>query len=592
MSSDPTPASYRYQEALAPLAQRSDDPKVQKKLSEVLALLDFNSTLNRSLELPEILDLVLFVAMGETRAAWAGLLLRDGEKKCLLPSARRGRGDERWAAIELPEPSIEPEISGVGDPSVSDWAKKVLTLTGSALLVPLVKSTRLVGVLLFGDRGEPYGEDDRLFAESLCVTAAASIDNGRIYKELQTLNRNLSLKVYQLDSLFDIARELNRSPDVDRVREVLMTNAMGHVLTTRAVLLQDGKVVEQRGFTLTPEERARLARVSRELSDISEDQKCSELPEGALRELVSSLELDTVVPLRSGESSHGALLLGARAAGKSLAEEDRDFLRSLASQAAAALDNLRLTREWVEKQKIEKEMALAREIQSRLLPDSEPGIEGWDIAGINIPCLTVGGDYFDYVARGDDRHWLVIADVSGKGTGAALLMASVHAALHALAGVGDISLEALTARLNEIVYSSTEVNRYVTAFFSTLDAKTGEMTYLNAGHCYPLLLRADGDVERLVKGGAVVGMLEELTLGAGETKLEQGDVLVLYTDGLSETTNPDGEEFEDTGIVEVMRSCRGKPSREIMARLVSGIRVFAAAAGLADDLTLMVVQRN
>jgi len=592
MSSDTTPASYRYQEALAPLARRVDDPKVQKKLSEVLALLDFNSTLNRSLELPEILDLVLFVAMGETRAAWAGLLLRDGETKRLLPSARRGRGDERWASLDLPEPPAEPTISGVGDPSVSDWAKSVLTLTGSALLVPLVKSTRLVGVLLFGDRGEPYGEDDRLFAESLCVTAAASIDNGRIYKELQTLNRKLSLKVYQLDSLFDIARELNRSPDIQRVREVLMTNAMGHVLTTRAVLLHDGKVAEQRGFTLSPEERARLERVSRELSEIPEDQKVSELPEGALRDLLSGLELDTVVALRSGESSHGALLLGARAAGKSLAEEDRDFLRSLASQAAAALDNLRLTREWIEKQKIEKEMALAREIQARLLPDSEPGIEGWDIAGINIPCLTVGGDYFDYVPRGDDRHWLVIADVSGKGTGAALLMASVHAALHALAGIGDISLEGLTERLNEIVYSSTEVNRYVTAFFSTLDAKTGELVYLNAGHCYPLLLRTSGDVERLVKGGAVVGMLEELTVGAGKTKLEQGDLLVLYTDGLSETTNPAGEEFEDTGIIEVMRSCRGKASREIMARLVSGVRLYAAEAGLADDLTLMVVQRN
>ena len=592
MSSDQTPASYRYQEALAPLARSIDDPKVQKKLSEVLALLDFNSTLNRSLELPEILDLVLFVAMGETRAAWAGVLLSDGEKKRLVASARRGRSDERWASIELPEPSLKPETWGVGDPNVPDWAKSVLTATGAALLVPLVKSKRLVGVLLFGDRGEPYGEDDRLFAESLCVTAAASIDNGRIYKELQRLNRNLSLKVYQLDSLFDITRELNRSPDVLRVREVLMTNAMGHVLTTRAVLLHDGKVAEQRGFALSPEARAGLERATRELSEIPEDQKVAELPEGALRDLLNGLELDTLVPLRSGESSYGALLLGARAAGKTLADEDRDFLRSLASQAAAAFDNLRLTREWVEKQKIEKEMALAREIQSRLLPDSEPGIEGWDIAGINIPCLTVGGDYFDYVPRGDDRHWLVIADVSGKGTGAALLMASVHAALHALAGVGEISLEALTERLNEIVYSSTEVNRYVTAFFSTLNAKTGEMIYLNAGHCYPLLLRANGDIERLVEGGSVVGMLEELTLGAGETKLEHGDMLVLYTDGLSETTNPDGEEFEAEGIVEVLRSCRGKPSREIMARLVSGVRLYAAEAGLADDLTLMVVQRN
>ena len=146
--------------------------------------------------------------------------------------------------------------------------------------------------------------------------------------------------------------------------------------------------------------------------------------------------------------------------------------------------NLRLTREFVEKQKIEKEMAIARRIQQTLLPQSEPGIDGWDIAGINIPCLTVGGDYFDYVDRGGGKHWLVIADVSGKGTGAALLMASVQAALHALAGLGEISLEALAERLNEIVYSSTEGNRYVTAFFATVDAPTGETTFVNAGHCF------------------------------------------------------------------------------------------------------------
>jgi len=206
-------------------------------------------------------------------------------------------------------------------------------------------------------------------------------------------------------------------------------------------------------------------------------------------------------------------------------------------------------------------MALAREIQRGLLPESDPEIEGWDIAGINIPCLTVGGDYFDYVPRGGDKHWLVIADVSGKGTGAALLMASVQAALHALAGIGDISLEALAERLNEIVYTSTEVNRYVTAFFSSLDASTGEMTYVNAGHCYPLVLRAGGDVERLVEGSPVIGMLSDIDLRLGKTHLSHGDVLLLYTDGLSETSNPEGEEFEDERILELLRQGRGIPSR-------------------------------
>jgi sigma-B regulation protein RsbU (phosphoserine phosphatase) len=591
MAADETPASYRYQEALEPLARGIEDPKLKKKLSEVLALLDFNSTLNRSLELSEIVDLVLFVAMGETRASWAGVLLRE-DGGPLTPCARRGRSDDKWSTLELSAPSSAQPIAGVGDENVSEWARVVLTSAGAALMVPLVKAERLVGLLLLGDRGEPYGADERLFAETLCVSAAAAIDNGRVYEELQRLNQRLSLKVYQLDSLFDIARELNRSPDISRVREVLLTNAMGHVLTTRALMLHSGRIVEQRGCTLSPEDRVRIEAGGQRLAELADDVRVADLPDGEVRDILLREGIDTAIPLRSGESCHGALLLGPRGSGKSLVDEDRDFLRSLASQAAASLDNLRLTREFVEKQKIEKEMAIARRIQRALLPESEPGIQGWDIAGINIPCLTVGGDYFDYVDRGDDKHWLVIADVSGKGTGAALLMASVQAAVHALAGIGDISLESLTERLNEIVYTSTEGNRYVTAFFATVDALTGETVFVNAGHCFPVVLRRDGSVERLEEGGPVIGLLPEVSIKTGRTRLNSGDLLVLYTDGLSETSSPEGEEFEEERIVEIMRESEGKPSREIMATLLSRVRVFAADAGLSDDLTLMVVQRN
>jgi len=594
MSSEERSLSYLYQESLAPLQSRLEDPAERKRLSEVLALLDFNSTLNRSLALPDVIDLILFVAMGETRASWAGVLLRDAERSVLVPFARRGRSDERWAALTLKEPSDALETTGVTDESgaVSDWAQDALTSSGAALVVPLLHDATLIGILLLGDRGAPYEPSDRLFIEALAVSGAAAIDGRRTHEELQRLSRRLSFKVYQLNSVFDITRELNRSPDIARVREVLLTNAMGHVLTTRAIMVHDGRLVEARGIAPTPEQRAAIEFGSRKLRELPHDVPCTDLPEGSLRELLLELGLDTVIPLRSGESTHGALLLGPRASGNSLAGEDRDFLRSLAAQAAAALDNLRLTREWIEKQKIEKEMAIAREIQRGLLPDSDPGIDGWEIAGINIPCLTVGGDYFDYVAREAGKHWLVIADVSGKGTGAALLMASVQAALRALSGLGDIALESLAERLNGLVYDSTEVNRYVTAFFATLDAASGELAYVNAGHCYPILVRENGDVERLMDGGSVIGLFPELTVSHGVTRLDKGDLLVLYTDGLSETASPDGEQFEDERIISLMRECAGKPSREIMARLVSGVRVFAADAGLSDDLTLMVVQRD
>jgi sigma-B regulation protein RsbU (phosphoserine phosphatase) len=583
MSAERAPTFYRYQEALAPLVGRIAEPELRRRLSEVLTLLDFNSTLNQSLDLSEILDLVLFVSMGETRSSWAGILLRDTSDR-LVPAARRGRSDSEWSSLSLPLPGDSPEA----------WEQEIAARTKASLVAPLSKSGRLVGALLFGERSDPYrpyGDEEREFACALSVSAAASIDNGRIYEELRDLNRRLSFKVYQLHSLFDITRELNRSPDVHRVRDVLLTNAMGHVLTTRAVLLQEGAVVAERGLPLAAEDRSALEKLMEKAAPLGEDRSVSELSDPELREFLNRVGIEIVVPLRS-ESLEGALLLGPRASGSALSGEDREFLRSLASQAAAVMDNLRLTREWIEKQKIEKEMALAREIQRGLLPDQEPRIEGWDIAGINIPCLTVGGDYFDYLDRGGGRHWLVIADVSGKGTGAALLMASAQAAVHALAGLGAISLEDLAERLNEIVYQSTEVNRYVTAFFSCLEESTGELEFVNAGHCYPILMRRGGRVERLVEGGPVIGLLQDLSVNAGRTRLEPGDLLVMYTDGLSETRNAEGEEFDEERVLELLRETKGRPSREIVAKLVAGVRVFAAEAGLSDDLTLMVVQRT
>ncbi len=577
---EPVPISFRYQEALAPLAKRVSEPEIQRRLSQVLTLLDFNSTLNQSLELGEILDLVLYVSMGETRSSWAGILLRGPDDR-IRPAARRGRSDPEWASLAFDIPSELTEI----------WEREVQAKTRAALVSPLRKGGRLVGVLLLGERGEPYGAEEREFAETLSVSAAASIDNGRIYEELQELNRKLSFKVYQLNSLFDITRELNRSPDVHRVRDVLITNAMGQVLTTKAILIHEGAVVAERGAPLSPEDRAAIEAASAALQGQGEDRRVSEIADAGIRERLSRLGLELVVPLRSGESLHGALLLGPRASGVALSEEDRDFLRSLAAQAAAAFDHIRLSREWIEKQKIEKEMGLAREIQRALLPDGAPSIAGWDFAGINIPCLTVGGDYFDYLERGGGKEWLVIADVSGKGTGPAILMASIQAALRALGGLGAISLKDLAERLNAIVYRSTELNRYVTAFFSCLDCSTGEMEYVNAGHCYPILMRSTGAVERLTEGGSVIGLFPDLQVATGRATIEKGDLLVMYTDGLSETRSPEGEEFEDERIITALRGMIGRPSQEIVARLVAGVRVFAADAGLSDDLTLVVAQR-
>ena len=606
MSESKSPLSYRYQKALAPLARMADASErgqLSKRLSELLTLLDFNSTLNQSLALEEILDIVLFVAMGETRAGWAAVILRrsDGTFK---PAARRGSSDPDWVSRIFPSEDIGPMDGAVGhdDPDLPKPVRDLMSSSGAHLAVPLQKGGNFIGLLVLGppafagadeaaESGSSYTEGERAFADALAISASACIDNGRIYEELRELNRSLSLKVYQLNSLFDVTRELHRAMDAGAVREVVIASAMGQLLATRCILIQPDGNVKMRGVKLTPDELQLVRSRMRHLQSLTEDLPVGQFEDNEIRGMFEAKEMERMVPLRSGTTSHGILVMGRKANRRPLSEEDIDFLRSLAAQGGATLDNLRLTREWIEKQKMEKELTVAREIQRALLPDQEPSIAGWDIAGINIPCLTVGGDYYDYLSGQQDQLGLCIADVSGKGTGPALIMANVQASLRALSGLRDMPLDVMLTRLNEQIFGRTEANKYVTMFYGWLDHDKAELVYVNAGHCYPLMFRRGGEVEQLVIGGPVIGLLPEVPLEVGTTTFEPGDTFVAYTDGLSETQSPEGEEFEEARIIETMKKVADRPAREVAAKLVSSARIFAAEAGLGDDLTLMVVKR-
>jgi len=590
MPEDLEPLSFRYQKALASLVRLSEDTGAAKRLSELLTLLDFSTTLNRSLGLSHIVDLVLLTAIGETRAEWAAMALRQEDGSMRFVAGKGTPAPERGVSFRVDDGPQFSTAASADDDRLDEGFRKRLAEWKARFVAPLRKGEELIGLLILGPRPDGYGAAERAFVEALSIAAAASIDNGRIYEELQSVNQRLTLKVYQLHSLFDITRELLAALSPSRVREVLVASAMGQPLATRCVFLQPSGSVDSRGVTFDAGELELLRAHARDLEKGDELVLVRDLTPEPLRKLLAVAGLEVVLPLRSGGSLNGLLLVGRKANGQPLGEEDLEFLGSLAAQGAAALENLRLTREWVEKQKLEKEMAVAREIQRELLPESDPVLDGWDIAGVNIPCLTVGGDYYDYLETGG-KLGLTIADVSGKGTGPALLMASVQASLRALTASQDLPLDQLFTRLNRMVFKSTEPNKYVTIFYGLLDPASGELQYVNAGHVYPLLVRRSGKAVRLREGSPVVGLLPEIEVSVGRTTMEPGEVLVLYTDGLSETRSPAGAEFEEKGIIRAVREAADLPAREVVGRLVSGVRLFAAEAGLIDDLTLVVVRR-
>ena len=210
----------------------------------------------------------------------------------------------------------------------------------------------------------------------------------------------------------------------------------------------------------------------------------------------------------------------------------------------------------IERQRTEDELALARRIQARLLPAGPPAVEGLELAGTSESAREVGGDYYDYLPLGDGRVALVIADVSGKGAGAALLMSGFRAALLSqdLAGTG---LPEVVGRLNHFLHHSVDPGKFVTAFLGVLDGRTGRFVYCNAGHNAPLLVAADGGVTPLETGGPSSASFEESAYETGETVLEPGGRLVLYTDGVTEAANEADEQWGEERLVGLLRGVPG-----------------------------------
>jgi serine phosphatase RsbU (regulator of sigma subunit)/pSer/pThr/pTyr-binding forkhead associated (FHA) protein len=270
-------------------------------------------------------------------------------------------------------------------------------------------------------------------------------------------------------------------------------------------------------------------------------------------------------------------------------EDDLRVLTALANVAAAKIENVRLLEESLEKRRMEEDMRMAAEIQTGLLPSSAPRIPGWDLAGSNQPCRTVGGDYYDFaVERG--RLLLALGDVSGKGTGAALLMTVLRAAVRA--HWMEPSLADAVSRINRTVCQNVPSSKYVTFFLASLDPATGRLDYVNAGHNPPILVRAGGDVDKLTFGGLVLGIFEGVSYEGGNVVMEQGDTLIVYSDGVTETWDPDGEEFGEDKLVALTVAERAKGADAVQAAILGEIESFEQGARATDDRTLVVLKRE
>lgn len=270
--------------------------------------------------------------------------------------------------------------------------------------------------------------------------------------------------------------------------------------------------------------------------------------------------------------------------------EDQDFLEKLSGHMAMALENARLHRAALEKQRMERELEMARGIQRSLLPDAPPVLEGYELAVSNMPCFECGGDYYDFISLGQDTLLLVIADVEGKGVSSALVMSNLQATLHAL--VTHLhSLEVLALSLNEMICNDTKSRKFLSIFLGLLDTRRNRLHYINAGHVPPIIVNGEsGEYELLQAGGTVVGLFPDSEYSRGSAKLNAGDLLVLCTDGITEPCNVEEEEFGSERLAESVSRNRRGSAEQIVDAVHKEVNAFSLGGTHTDDKVLMVLK--
>lgn len=317
------------------------------------------------------------------------------------------------------------------------------------------------------------------------------------------------------------------------------------------------------------------------------------------RTRLEELNSQLLLPVGAKDELSGVISLSPKRSEVPYSANDLRLLRSVAIQTGLALENSRLTEaianEAAQKERLNRELEIAREVQERLFPQELPVVEGLEYYGACRPALGVGGDYYDFIELEGGKLGIAIGDVSGKGIGASLMMASLQAALRGQAIHSGNDLAGLMERVNKLVYDTSTTNRYATFFHAQYDPETRKLTYVNAGHNPPYILRrSSGEVEiiELKEGGAVVGMLPPMLVNysQGEVELQPGDVLVGFTDGISEAMNPNEEEWGEEAVMDEMKTLDNLSCQEVLEHIVAAADKFADGAKQHDDMTMIVLK--
>jgi len=465
--------------------------------------------------------------------------------------------------------------------------------TRSLLCVPLKRTGTTLGVVeaLNKKGGGKFTPEDLEVMNALADQMAIALENAHL---IARAKRETLEKV----TLFEVGKKLSMYLEMDEILEqivdllyrVVRYDAVGIYLINSDT--QEIENVVTRGMDPEVESKLHLKVGQGVLGWVAKTGKSVLIADVASDERYIRLRPQTAseiaVPIKTGDEIIGVFNLESDHK-KAYDENNRELVEAFASQAAVTIERARLHKEALEKRRLEEELSIARQIQTTFLPKGDPQVRGFDIAGMNIPSSEVGGDFFDFIKIVENQLGVAIADVSGKGIPAALIMAAFRASLKAEI-LNNYAIRTIFQKVNRLLFESVEREMYVTAVYGVLDTKNRVLTFSNAGHNPPILRRADGSIEYLSDGGVALGVLELSTYEERPLSLFSGDILILYTDGVTEAFSPEGEEFGVDRLVEVINENYELSARDLLNEIYERVQDFTNDSAQLDDLTMVAIK--
>jgi sigma-B regulation protein RsbU (phosphoserine phosphatase) len=567
-------------------------------ISDSAALLELSTVLNASTDLDFILGNILLSSMGKLMVT-RGVVLLEADDQTYRVRSVKGLSTERLDTIHIIPIGWEHVVTVASlAESPNAWVRQFAECShacGLEIIIPMLLEQRMVGIIGLGRKitGQPFARADLTFLESVAAVAATAVKSALAIENLRLLNRRLDTKVQEMNTLFEISREMNTTFESDAILRILSYALMGQLRVLRYVVFtHDGRIlrpvmVRLPGFEADEALQESLASL-RETVAFSEQRR----PENTHEQWLCDAGITTIIPMLSQHSLRGVLCLGERVGGAAFDRTEYEYLHALANITISALENARLVRETIDKQRMEQELSVAKTIQKGLLPKSIPSPARYEIAAVNESSQQVGGDYYDVITLSDHEYVLAIGDVAGKGVPASLLMANVQAALRTIAPL-RLPMPEATARINAIIHANTGADKFITFFWGMLDTREHSFTYVNAGHNPPYLLRADGTMRPLDVGGLILGIMLPPPPYAQETlRLQPGETIVCYTDGVNEAMSKDMVEFSDERLQALLAAHRHLPAEALLRCIRDEIVAFATGAAQSDDITMLIVKRH